>query len=164
MIMKRQSLKLDEIDWQILVGIARECGSEYRGEPSWRRLIDDIASGRLTVVNRPNKRFLALQDKLRRPLVQQRQKWSRARFEASIERNRFRHEQKRRAAGISPRGAQAALDGADGVENAFEEFSQWNTPISKASDSEPEAIISPAPAPNYQNPCHKTESAPGSEA
>ena len=52
MTMKRQSLKLDEIDWQVLLGIAADCGCEYRGTPSWRRLFDDIASGKLSVVNR----------------------------------------------------------------------------------------------------------------
>jgi hypothetical protein len=30
--MKRESLKLDEIDWQALLGIACDCGCEYRGE------------------------------------------------------------------------------------------------------------------------------------
>src|SRR5580704_6539812 len=66
--MKRQSLKLDDIDWQALMGIARELGCEYRGEPSWRRLIDRIASGKLTVVDRPDKRIRAFQKKLRRPV------------------------------------------------------------------------------------------------
>ena len=47
MTMKRQSLKLDDIDWQVLLGIAADCGCEYRGTPSWRRLFDDIASGKL---------------------------------------------------------------------------------------------------------------------
>ena len=37
-----------------------------------------------------------------------------ARYEASAERNRLRHEQKRRAAGIPPSGAQEALDEATG--------------------------------------------------
>jgi hypothetical protein len=44
MTMKRQSLKLDEIDWQVLLGIAADCGCEYRGTPSWRRLFDDMLS------------------------------------------------------------------------------------------------------------------------
>ena len=97
--MKRQSLKLDEIDWQVLLGIARECGSEYRGEPSWRRLFDDIASGNLTVVNRPDKRVKAFQEKLRRPEQNQQL----AKFKARIERDRLRQQRLRRTAGIPPR-------------------------------------------------------------
>ena len=72
--MKRQSLKLDEIDWQVLMGIAADCGCEYRGTPSWRRLFDDIASGKLSVVNRPDKRVRDFQAKQRRPMIEQRQK------------------------------------------------------------------------------------------
>ena len=68
MQMKRESLKLDEIDWQTLLGIAGELGCEYRGEPSWRRLVHEIASGNLTVVNRPNKRIRAFQEKMRKPI------------------------------------------------------------------------------------------------
>ena len=117
--LKRQSLKLDEIDWQALMGIARECGCEYRGEPSWRRLIDAIASGKLTVVNRPDKRVQAFQEKLRRPLREQREKQSSANLTARAERDRLRQEQKRRAAGIPPRGAQEALDEATGYRDEF---------------------------------------------
>ena len=69
--MKRQSLKLDEIDWQVLMGIAREPGCEYQGEPSWRRLFDDIASGRLSVADRLDKRIQAFQEKTRRPIWEQ---------------------------------------------------------------------------------------------
>jgi hypothetical protein len=87
--MKRQSLKLDEIDWQVLMGIACECGCEYRGEPSWRRLIDEIASGNLTVVNRPDKRIRAFQEKLRRHLREQRQKQLSENYKASAERDRL---------------------------------------------------------------------------
>ena len=119
MAMKRQSLKLDEIDWQALLGIARDCGCEYRGEPSWRRLIDAIASGKLTVVNRPDKRVQAFQEKLRRPLREQREKQSSANLTARAERDRLRQEQKRRAAGIPPRGAQEALDEATGYRDEF---------------------------------------------
>ena len=59
-------LKLDEIDWQVLLGIAADCGCEYRGTPSWRRLFDDIASGKLSVVNRPDKRVRDFQAKRKR--------------------------------------------------------------------------------------------------
>jgi hypothetical protein len=119
MTMKRQSLKLDEIDWQVLLGIARECGCEYRGLPSWRRLFDDIASGKLSVVNRPNKRVRDFQAKLRRPMLEQRRKQQTANWKAQAERDRLRQEQKRRAAGIPPRGAQEALDQAMGYRDEF---------------------------------------------
>ena len=82
MTMKRQSLKLDEIDWQVLMGIAADCGCEYRGTPSWRRLFDDIASGKLSVVNRPDKRVRDFQAKLRRPMIEQRQKQETANWTA----------------------------------------------------------------------------------
>ena len=114
MTMKRQSLKLDEIDWQVLLDIARKCGCEYRGEPSWRRLFDTIASGKLSVVNRPDKRVRDLQAKLRQPMLEHRQKQGTANWVARMERDRLRHEQKRRAAGIPPSGAQEALDEATG--------------------------------------------------
>ena len=112
--MKRQSLKLDEVDWQVLLGIAKECGCVYRGEPSWRRLFDAIASGNLSVVNRPDKRVRELQAKLRQPLLEQRQKQQTATWAVRQERDRLRPEQNRRAAGIPPRGAQEALDEATG--------------------------------------------------
>jgi hypothetical protein len=108
--MKRQSLKLDEIDWQVLMSIARKCGCEYRGKPSWRRLFDEIASGNLSVVNRPDKRVRDFQAKLRRPIREQQQKQQTANWKAQAERDRLRQEQNRRAAGIPPRGAQEALD------------------------------------------------------
>lgn len=117
--MKRQSLKLNEIDWQVLMGIARECGCEYRGEPSWRRLFDEIASGKLTVVNRPDKRVCAFQEKLRRPMFEQRKKQLTANSATRSERDRLRQEQTRRAAGIPPRGAQEALDQATGYRDEF---------------------------------------------
>ena len=101
--MKLQSLKLDEIDWQTLTGIAADCGCEYRGEPSWRRLIDYIASGKLTVVNRRDKRIQAFQKMLRRPGVEQQVRKILANITAKEERDRLRQEQKRRAAGILPR-------------------------------------------------------------
>jgi hypothetical protein len=114
MTMKWQSLKLDEFDWQVLMGIAADCGYEYRGTPSWRRLFDDIASGKLSVVNRPDKRVRDFQAKLRRPMIEQRQKQQTANWTARSERDRLRQEQKRRAAGIPPRGAQESLDKAMG--------------------------------------------------
>jgi hypothetical protein len=120
--MKRQSLKLDEIDWQVLLGIAADCGCEYRGTPSWRRLIDAIASGKLSVVNRPDKRvrdFQAKLRKLRRPMIEQRQKQQTANWTARSERDQLRQEQKRRAAGIPPRGAQEALDETMGYRDEF---------------------------------------------
>jgi len=116
---KRQSLKLDEIDWQTLLGIAADCGCEYRGEPSWRRLIDAIASGHLTVVNRPDKRVRAFQDKLRKPMREEQRKREEANWLARPERDRLRQERKRRAAGIPPRGAQEALDEATGWRDEF---------------------------------------------
>lgn len=106
------ALTLDDIDWQVLIGIARECGSEYQGEPSWRCLVHDIASGNLTVVNRPDKRVQAFQEKLRRPIREQRQQQSSAKFAAQMERARLRQERNCRAAGIPPRGAQEAPDEA----------------------------------------------------
>ena len=112
--MTRQSLKLDDIDWQVLLGIAADCGCEYRGTPSWRRLIDAIASGKLSVVNRPDKRVRDFQAKQRQPLIEQRQKQQSANWTARSERDRLRQEQNRRAAGIPPRGAQEALDEATG--------------------------------------------------
>ena len=117
--MKRQSLKLDDIDWQVLLGIAADCGCEYRGEPSWRRLFDDIASGKLSVVNKPDKRVRNFQAKRRRPLIEQRQKQQTANWTARSERDRLRKEQKRRAAGIPPRGAQEALDETMGYRDEF---------------------------------------------
>ena len=117
--MKRQSLKLDEFDWQVLLGIAADCGCEYRGTPSWRRLFDDIASGKLSVVNRPDKRVRDFQTKMRRPMIEQRQKQQTANWTARSERDRLRQEQKRRAAGIPPRGAQEALDQAMGYRDEF---------------------------------------------
>ena len=119
MTMKRQSLKLDDIDWQVLLGIAADCGCEYRGTPSWRRLFDDIASGKLTVVNRSDKRVRDFQAKLRRPMIEQRQNQQSANWTARGERDRLRQEQNRRAAGIPPRGAQEALDEATGYRDEF---------------------------------------------
>jgi len=97
--MKRQSLKLDEIDWQALIGIARELGCEYRGEPSWRRLIYHLASGKLTVLAKPDKWILNFQETMRAPVQDE---WL-AKIKARMERDRLRQEQKRRAAGILPR-------------------------------------------------------------
>jgi hypothetical protein len=117
--MKRQSLKMDEIDWQALTGIAADLGCEYRGEPSWRRLIDQIASGKLTVADKPDKRITAFQKKMRRPLQEQQKKKLLANLMAQAERNRLRHERKRRAVGIAPRGAQEELEKATGYRDEF---------------------------------------------
>jgi hypothetical protein len=117
--MKRQSLKLDEIDWQALTGIAADCGCEYRGEPSWRRLIDEIASGKLTVVAKPDKRIQAFQEKMRRPIREQRNDEQAANWDAQAERDRLRQERKRRAAGIPPRGAQEELEKATGYRDDY---------------------------------------------
>ena len=116
---KRESLNLDEIDWQTLLGIARELGCKYQGQPSWRRLIDAIASGNLTVVDRPNKRLRAFQDKLRKPMREEQRKQQMADWAARSERDRLRQERKRRAAGIPPRGAQEALEKATGYRDEF---------------------------------------------
>lgn len=113
--MKRQSLKLDTIDWQALMGIAREMGCEYRGEPSWRRLMDWIACGQLTVLDKPDKRIQAFQEKMRLPQREQQEQ----RSEAYAERERLRQEWKRRAAGIAPRGAQEELEQATGYRDEF---------------------------------------------
>ena len=98
--MKRQSLKLDEIDWQALLGIACDCGCEYRGELSWRRLFDEIASGK----SRPGgtgrtSAFAHFKRNMRRPIIEARQKQLSANREARMERDRLRQERKRRAAG-----------------------------------------------------------------
>ena len=47
--MRRESLKLQESDWQRLDQLAAATGSEYSGKPSWRRLILRIARGEVTV-------------------------------------------------------------------------------------------------------------------
>ena len=60
------------------------------------------------------KRVRDFQAKLRRPMIEQRQKQQTANWTARGERDRLRQEQKRRAAGIPPRGAQEALDEATG--------------------------------------------------
>ena len=117
--MKRQSLKLDEIDWQALMGIACQMGCEYRDEPSWRRLIDYIASGKLTVANRPNKRVQEFHEDLKAPGKQKQQMHSLKKFTAKMERDRLRQERKRRAAGIAPRGAQEELEKATGYRDGF---------------------------------------------
>ena len=93
---------------------------QYSGlTPLWRRLFDDIASGNLSVVNRPDKRVRDFQTKMRRPLIEQRQKQQTANWTARGERDRLRQEQNRRAAGIPPRGAQEALDEATGYRDEF---------------------------------------------
>jgi len=95
---KRQSLELDTVDWQALAKIAHACRCTYRGKPSWRRLVHQIASGKLLVLPKPDKRILAFQETMRAPEQDQRL----AKIKARMERDRMRQEQKRRAAGILP--------------------------------------------------------------
>lgn len=102
-----------------MTGIAADCGCEYRGEPSWRRLIDHIASGKLTVVDRPDKRIQAFQEKLRKPIREQRQAEQAINWQRQDERDRLRQERKRRKAGIPPRGAQEELEKATGYRDEF---------------------------------------------
>ena len=123
-MMRRQSLKLDEIDWQVLTGIAADFGCEYRSEPSWRRLMDWIAGGKLTVVNNPDKRIQAFQEKMRDPQRGQQL----ARTKARLERDRLRQERKRRAMGIAPRGAQKQLEIATGHRDRFGALNEEPTP------------------------------------
>jgi len=66
------------------------------------------------VVNRPDKRVRDFQAKQRQPMIEQRKKQQAVNWTARGERDRLRQEQKRRAAGIAPRGAQEALDEATG--------------------------------------------------
>ena len=95
MQMKRKSLKLDEIDWQVLLGIAADCGCEYRGKPSWRRLVHEIASGKLSVVNRPNQRLRDFQDEAAKADAWRNSKNKRWRnWTARSERDRLRQERK----------------------------------------------------------------------
>lgn len=44
-MVKRESLKMNEDDWQQLTQVAAATSSIYSGEPSWRRLILRIARG-----------------------------------------------------------------------------------------------------------------------
>jgi hypothetical protein len=43
--MKRESLKMQEEDFQRLTQVAAETSSNYSGAPSWRRLVLRIARG-----------------------------------------------------------------------------------------------------------------------
>jgi hypothetical protein len=81
--------------------------------------MDWIASGKLTVVDKPNKRIQAFQEKLRSPVREQQGKQSLAKITAKMERDRLRQERKRRAAGIAPRGAQEELEKATGYRDKF---------------------------------------------
>lgn len=47
--MTRQSLKLQDADWQALEKLAKQTKSLYSGQPSWRRLILRIARGELKI-------------------------------------------------------------------------------------------------------------------
>jgi hypothetical protein len=84
-----------------------------------RAVGDHIASGRLSVVDRPDKRIQAFQEKLRKPIREQRHQEQAINWKAQDERERLRHERKRRAAGIAPRGAQEELEKATGYRDEF---------------------------------------------
>jgi hypothetical protein len=71
------------------------------------------------MASRPAGRVRDFQAKLRRPMIEQRQKQQTANWTARGERDRLRQEQNRRAAGIPPRGAQEALDEAMGYRDEF---------------------------------------------
>jgi hypothetical protein len=73
----------------------------------------------LTVVNRPDKRIRSFQEKMRKPMVEERRKQEMADWAARSERDRLRQERKRRAAGIPPRGAQEELEKATGYRDEF---------------------------------------------
>lgn len=105
MALKRKSTEMDDANWIALEKVAARCGCTYGGKPSWRRLLTLIARGVL-VVN--------VQDKSRLHEIRPWRKWTSAELHARAERDRLRQEQKRRAAGIPPRGAQEALDEATG--------------------------------------------------
>jgi hypothetical protein len=79
-------------------------------QPSWRRLLTLIARGVLAV---------SVQDKSRLHEIRPWRKWTLAELDARSERDRLRQEQKRRAAGIPPRGAQESLDEATGHRDEF---------------------------------------------
>jgi hypothetical protein len=95
---KRQSLQLDTADWLALAKIAHVGRCTYRGKPSWRRLIHQIAKSKHTMLNKPNKQMVAFQKTIQAPEQDQRL----AKIKARMERDRLRQEQQRRAAGILP--------------------------------------------------------------
>ena len=47
--MKRQSVKLQDSDWERLNKIASQTGSVYMGKASWRRLLGRVARGELVI-------------------------------------------------------------------------------------------------------------------
>lgn len=49
--MKRDSLKLQNDDWEALDFLAAKTGSTYSGKPSWRTLVKRIARGELVVAS-----------------------------------------------------------------------------------------------------------------
>ena len=82
-------------------------------------MIDHIASGKLTVVDRPDKRIKAFQEKMRKPIREQRHAEQVINWKAQDERDRLRQERKRRKAGIPPRGAQEELEKATGYRDEY---------------------------------------------
>jgi hypothetical protein len=52
--MRRESLKLQDSDWQRLEKLAAASHSIYAGKPSWRRMILRIARGQITL-RKPRK-------------------------------------------------------------------------------------------------------------
>jgi hypothetical protein len=105
MTLKRKSTEMNDANWIALDKVAARCRCTYGGKPSWRRLLTLIARGVLVV---------SVQDKSRLHEIRKRRTWTLAELHARAERDRLRQEQKRRAAGIPPRGAQEALDEATG--------------------------------------------------
>lgn len=57
--MRRESLKMQEQDWQRLEDLTAATGSEYSGKPSWRRLMLRITRGEITL--RVRKHNLAVE-------------------------------------------------------------------------------------------------------
>ena len=110
MALKRKSTEMDDANWLALEKVAARCGCTYGGKPSWRRLLTLIARGVLVV---------SVKDKSGLLWIRQPRTWTVAELHARAERDRLRQEQKRRAAGIPPRGAQEALDEATGYRDEF---------------------------------------------
>lgn len=54
--MKRESLKMQEEDFQRLTQVAAETSSIYSGAPSWRRLVLRIARGEVRCKEAPKSK------------------------------------------------------------------------------------------------------------
>ena len=102
---------MDEANWNALTSVAEKCGCVYNGKPSWRRMLTLIARGVLEVTIKDKHKLY-----VRRTHTKDTHELA--------EENRLRHEMKRRAAGIPPRGAQAALDEANGCNDIFERLAE----------------------------------------